>query len=137
MFNFRSLNIRLKCIDICFQNFSFGNSMPSLCTCIPIQQVADGERGRIFYFQKLGMHQGKKGVCQQYGFQVSLTVVNYSTRQHERCNSDASGETSAVQVCLLLLLSFLSLSYFFHYSITILLSLPLIKIKLCYMNCWF
>lgn len=48
-----------------------------------------------------------------------ITVVNYSTRQHERCNSDTSGETSAAQVCLLLLLSFLSLffSLFYYYFI--------------------
>lgn len=29
--------------------------------------------------RKLGMHEGKKGDCEQYGFQVSLTVVSYSS----------------------------------------------------------
>lgn len=28
-----------------------------------------------YCFQKLGMHEGKKGVCEQYGFQVSLSAI--------------------------------------------------------------
>lgn len=66
-----------------------------------------------YYFQKLGMHQGKKGVCERYGFQASLTVINSSTRSHERCNSDASGETSAVCRCAYYYFWVLFISYYF------------------------
>lgn len=113
VFIFRSLNIRLKCIDICFLNFSFCNSVFLMCLCSSLA----GSRWRVrmdIISRNLVCTKGRKEFVNTNSYQDSLTVASYSTRQHERCNSDASGETSAVQVGLLLLLSYFSLfCYYF------------------------